>query len=227
MKIALIHHRARGDAHVDADALVDLGRMACAAGAEAVACPHVPSLAGLPPAEREALLARIEGCLDGATLFMSFVADEVAPRIVETRLGRTALVAGDACLREPVVRDLVAERLDTVIWRVRAESELQAEAVLEYALGCSPALAGLLLVAECSGGAGHDGCRGTSAIIHAGQMVAEATGVDDELLLADLEVPIPAPEPGLLLPELPPILAQRLAVHEGRKPSVDYPADLS
>lgn len=227
MKIALIHHRVRGDASVDSDALVDMARRACAAGAEAVVCPHVPALAGLEPPEREALLARIEGCLDGAALFMSFRSDEIGPRISQSTLGRTALVAGDDCLREKVVRTLVAEGLDTVVWRVGAESELQAEAVLEYALGCSPAIAGLLLVAECSGGEDHDGCRGTSAIIHAGQMVAEATGVDDELLLADLDVPVPASEPGLLLPALPPILAQRLAVHEGRKPSVDYPADLS
>jgi predicted amidohydrolase len=227
VKVALIHHRVRGDVAVDADALVDMARRACAAGAEAVVCPHVPSLAGLEPPEREALLARVEGCLDGAALFMSFRSEETGPRISRSPLGRTALVAGDDCLREEVVRTLAADGLDTVIWRVGAESELQAEAVLEYALGCSPAIAGLLLVAECSGGEDHDGCRGASAIIHAGQMVAEATGVDDELLIAELDIPVPASEPDLPLPALPPILAQRLAVHEGRKPSVGYPAELS
>ena len=227
MKVALIHHRLRGDPSVDADALVDQEQRACAAGAEAVVCPRIPTLLSLEPEERTALLARVKGCLDGAVLFLSFAAEDTGPQVSQTPLGRTALVGGDACLRETVVREIVAEGADAVIWRVGAESELQAEAVLEYALACSPALAGLLLVAECSGGEGPDGCRGTSGIIHAGELVAEATGPDDELLIADLDVPVAAPEPDLLLPELPPILAQRLAVHEGRKASVDYPADLS
>lgn len=227
MKIALVHHRVRGDVRADSDALVDSVRQACAAGARAIVCPHVPALASVAGPEREELLARIEGCVEGAALFMSFRAVGSSPRISSGLLGRTALVAGDACLREDVARSLVAERLDTVVWRVGAESELQAEAVVEYALGCAPALAGLLLLAECSGGSGHDGCQGISAIIHAGELVAETTGLDDEVLLADLALPAPAPEPGLVLPTLPPILAQRLAVHEGRKPSVDYLADLS
>jgi hypothetical protein len=36
-----------------------------------------------------------------------------------------------------------------------------------------------------------------------------------------------APEPAMPLPALPPILAQRLAFHDGRKPPVNYLADLS
>ncbi|MBE0416970.1 MAG: hypothetical protein IBX63_04320 [Coriobacteriia bacterium] len=226
MKIAVTHHQMRNDAAEDASALVEAARLACASGADAIVCPRIPSFAALDPAERETLLARIEGCAEGAALLVSFADDDTGPRVVESLLGRTALLGGDACLREKVLRTLVAEGVDTVVWRPGAESELQAEAILEYALECSPALAGLLVVAECSGGEGQDGCRGTSAIIHAGELVAEATGLGDELLIAEVEVPIAAPEPSLLLPGLPPILAQRLAVHEGRKPPVDYLADL-
>ena len=227
MKIAVIHHRVRGDAGADADALANSARLACASGAEAVVCPRIPSLAAMDAAEREALLARIEGCMEGASLLVSFADEDGGPRIVQSPLGRTALLGGDTCLRDNVRRTLVAEGLDTVIWRPGAESELQAEAILEYALGSSPALAGLLIVAECSGGEGHDGCRGVSAIIHAGQLVAEATGSDDELLIVDFDVPLAAPERDMPLPALPPILVQRLAFHDGHKPPVDYLADLS
>lgn len=227
MKIAVIHHNVRGDADKDADALVDAARMACASGADAVVFPRVPSLAALDMAGREALLARIEGCAEGAALLVFFADDGVGPRIVDSPLGRTALLAGDSCLRENVLRTLVAEGVETAVWRPGAESELQAEAILQYALGSSLALAGLLLLAECSGGEGHDGCRGTSAIIHAGQLVTEATASGDEMLIAEVEVPVAAPEPDMPLPALPPILAQRLAVHDGRKPQVDYLADLS
>jgi hypothetical protein len=227
VKIAVIHHNVRGDAGADADALVESARLACASGAQTVACPRIPSLVEMDREGREALVGRIEGCAEGAALLVSFARDDGGPRIVESPLGRTALLAGDTCLRENVLRTLVTEGVDTVVWRPGAESELQAEAILEYALGCSPALAGLLLLAECSGGEGHDSCRGTSAIIHAGQIVAEATGTADEVLIVDGEVPVAAPEPAMPLPELPPILAQRLAFHDGRKPPVNYLADLS
>ncbi|MDF1543015.1 MAG: hypothetical protein RQ731_08660 [Anaerosomatales bacterium] len=227
MKIAVIHHRVRGDAAADADALVDAARHACAVGARVIVGPRAPSLAGLDATAREALLARIAGCTEGSTLFLSFVEEDAEPRVADTPLGRTALVGGDDCLRENVLRSMVAEGAQALVWRPGAESELQAEAILEYALGCSSALAGLLLLAECSGGQRHDGCCGTSAIIHAGELVAEATGPDDEVLFAEVEVSLSPPEPGMPLPALPPILVQRLAVHEGRRPPVDYPADLS
>ena len=227
MKVAVIHHRVRGDGGADADALVESSRQACAAGAGVIVCPRAPSLTGLDAAGREALLERIAGCTEGAALLLSFADEDVEPRVTDTPLGRTALIGGDACLRENVLRTLVTDGVQALIWRPGAESELQAEAILEYALGCSSALAGLLLLAECSAGKGHDGCRGTSAIIHAGELVAEATGLDDEVLIAEVEVPVSPPGPGMLLPALPPILVQRLAVHEGRRPPANYPADLS
>lgn len=227
MKIAVIHHRLRGDAAADADALASAARSACDRGAQVVVCPAVPSLAGLDGAERDDLVSRVEGCVEGAALLISFAADDSGPRFVDTPLGRTALLGGDVCLHFDALREVQAARADAVVWRPGAESDLQAEAVLEFALGCAPMLAGVLVMAECAGGEGGSACCGVSAIIHAGQLVAESAGTIEEVLLADVPAPLGAPEPDLPLPELPPILVQRLAVHEGRKPHVDYLADLS
>lgn len=228
MRIAVVHHRTRGDVVADLNALVSAARSACDSGATAVVLPHVPSLEGLPEPERAELVSRIEGCAEGSAVYVSFVAAaQPRPRVLETPLGRTALVTGDACFSVDVLQELAEGDLDTMVWRPRAESTLQAEAILEWALGCAPMLAGVLIIAECAGGRGHDGCQGTSAIVHAGEIVAEADGDDDEVLVADLDLPQSAPEPGVALPTLPLILEQRVAVHQGRKPLVEYPADLS
>jgi hypothetical protein len=56
--------------------------------------------------------------------------------------------------------------------------------------------------------------------------MAEAI-TDDELLVADIMVPPPAPQPRERLPDVPTILQQRLAHHEGRKLDSGYLADLS
>ncbi len=228
MRIAVVHHRTRGDKLADLDALTAAARTACEAGAGAVVFPFVPALSGLPDDERAGLLERIEGCAEGVAVYISFDdAREGGPRVVQTPLGRTGLLGGDACLRTDALERLLGEGLDTMIWRPRAESMLQAEAILEFALGCAPSVAGVLLLAECTGGTGHDGCQGTSVIIHAGEIMSEAGGEDDEIIYADLDVPQRAPEPSLGLPVLPLILQQRLAVHEGRRLGVEYPADLS
>ncbi len=228
MRIAVIHHKLRDGPAADADAIVDAATRARAEGAEAVVCPSVPSFAGLSEPLRADLLNRIQRCAEDGAFLISFAGPEdEGTRVLDTPLGRTALVEGDACLREEVLRDLVSERLETAIWRPGAESALQAEAVLEFALDCAPMLAGVLIIAECSAAEGEDRVHGISAIIDAGELVAEAGGEEDELLFADIGVPLSAVEPDMPLPELPPILAQRLAVHEGRKLPVDYPADLS
>ncbi len=228
MRIAVLHHRCRGDAAADVAALTEAARSACEQDAEVIVCPRPPSLAGMPLDEREVLLAGIDGCAEGAALLVSFAADDDSTgRIVETPLGTTALASGDACLRPETASRIKEARADSVVWRPGAESELQAEAILEYALECAPALAGLVVLAECSGTVVHPAHDGTSAIIHLGELVAESASADDEVLMVDVEVPLPAPEPDLALPEPPPMLVQRIAAHEGRKPPVDYPADLS
>jgi len=48
----------------------------------------------------------------------------------------------------------------------------------------------------------------------------------DDLLLVDPEIPIGSPQAAGALPEIPPLLAQRLAAHRGQKLDVGYPADL-
>jgi hypothetical protein len=59
-----------------------------------------------------------------------------------------------------------------------------------------------------------------------GEVAAEAFG-DTDVLVADVRVPVPQPEPPEPLPQVPTILAQRLAHHGGTKLGVGYPADLS
>lgn len=228
MRIAVLHHRCRGDVDTDTEALVDAARESCAEGAEIIICPRVPSLAGLSGDARRALLADIEGCIEGAALLISFADDDASEgRIVETPLGRTALVAGDAVLKPETAARLRDEGVHAAVWRPGAESELQAEAIMEYALGCAPVLAGLLVLSECSGTLGHPAHSGMSAIMHLGALVAQSEGESDETLMADLEMPLAAPEPGMPLPEVPTLLQQRVATHEGRKVPVEYPADLS
>ena len=228
MRIAVLHHRCRGEATADVAALVEAARSACKQDAEVIVFPRPPSLAGMPIDEREALLADIDGCVEGVALLVSFAADDdTTGRITATPLGTTALVSGDACLRAATAARIKEARVNAGVWRPGAESELQAEAVLEYALGCAPVLAGLLVLAECSGTTGHSAHSGTSAIIHLGELLAESVSADDEILMVDVEVPLPAPESDLPLPGLTPLLVQRLAAHDGHKAPVDYPADLT
>jgi hypothetical protein len=108
----------------------------------------------------------------------------------------------------------------------RSENELQAEAILELALALSDSLAGLVIVVEPDGAEPGDPGHGGSAIIMFGKMVAEAMSGDD-ILYADIELPVGPPEPREPLPQMPPILQQRLAHHQGHQLEVDYPADLS
>ncbi len=108
----------------------------------------------------------------------------------------------------------------------RSESDLQAEAVLELAIALSDSLAGLVIVVDTDGSEpGHPG-HGGSAIIMFGKVVAEAMSGDD-ILFADVELPVGRPEPREPLPEMPTILQQRLAHHQGHHLEVDYLADLS
>ena len=109
----------------------------------------------------------------------------------------------------------------------RSENDLQAEAVMELAIGLSESLASLVVVTECAGAEPGDVGHGGSAIIHLGKVIAEAMGQDDETLLADIELPLSRPEPPEPLPVIAPILSQRVAHHRGERQPVDYPADLT
>jgi hypothetical protein len=108
-----------------------------------------------------------------------------------------------------------------------AENDMQAEAALELAIGLSDSLAGLVIVVGSAGAEPGEAGHGGSAIVHLGKVVAEAMGDEDQTLEFEVDTPIPQPEPRGLLPQIPTILSQRLANHQGRKPDVDYPADLN
>ncbi|MBS3957314.1 MAG: hypothetical protein KGZ40_07275 [Clostridiales bacterium] len=228
MRVAVIHHRCRDDVALDSVALAESIGSACAHGAAVVVCPRIPVLAGMPPHERKHLLQTVQECAGGTALLMPFThADNSEHRIAVTPLGLTSLAAGDVCLNPDTARMAREAGVHAVVWRPGAESELQAEAIIEYVLRCAPALAGLVVLAECTGSSAHLGQSGTSAIVLFGELVAESAGAEDEILYAEVEGAWEASEQDLALPELPPLLAQRLAVHEGRRASVEYPWDLS
>ncbi len=133
---------------------------------------------------------------------------------------RVLALAGDACFDRDEL-SAHAGSVDAVFIAPGAESALQAEAAIEFGIGLSLSVAGLVMIAESSEASG-----GGSAVVFLGEVLAE--GVDDErLLMAEVPSWIPHPEPMLSVPELPPILKQRLAVHGGSKMPVDWLADLS
>lgn len=227
MNVALIQHLIRGDLTADAAALAASIRSACESGAEAVVCPVVPSLVEDPEQARALVLAGLEGCAEGTALLLPL--RDAASNDVELRatpLGSTALLISDQCLLPETAIALDALRPEAIVLRPEAHSELQAEAVLEYAIGLSLSVTGLVLVCEPVGGAFAAPGHGGSAIVMLGQVVAEASDTE-EILQVALEVPVNAPEPPEALPALPAILEQRVARNQGRKADVGYLADLS
>jgi hypothetical protein len=142
-------------------------------------------------------------------------------------LGRTALLVGDACADAAQLEKVAAEKPDVTIVALGADNELQAEALAEFVLGLSDSLSGLVIVAECAGAEPGEPGHGGSVIVHLGKVVAEAMGECTETLDADIDLPIAQPEPREALPRVPSLLAARVAHHRGRKPEVEYPADLS
>jgi hypothetical protein len=231
MKIAVIQHRLRTGAAEDAAALIAAARRAADSGAEIVFFPDVPARAveenpagdilsgGLAQIETAPFVPSVAPGLAGSS---SLVAP---PRGAET-LGKIALMVGDASLDREVHRSLMGSRPNVAVLCPRSESELQAEAVLELAIGLSRSLAGLVIVAECSGAQPGEAGHGGSALVLLGDVIAEAMS-DDDVIVADIVLPVPQPEPAEALPAVPPILEQRVAHHRGQKISVDYPADLS
>lgn len=227
MNIALIQHRIRGEMAADIEALAGSVRTACERGAEVVVCPVVPSLVASPSDAREAVLLQLEGCAEGTALLLPLRDTETAStELRATPLGETALLIADECLLPTVAQTLADLSPEAVIMRPLGHSELQAEAILEYGIGLSLSLSGLVLICECSGGAFAEPGHGGSAIVMLGEIVAEASD-DEEILYATLEVPVAAPEPREHLPVLPPVLEQRIARHQGRKADMGYLADLS
>jgi len=230
MKVAIVQHRLRSDPSADIDALAKAAGRARDADAELLVFPEVPSLHG--ESARDEMFRRIQPVAPRMWLVPhvreSVVGQAFRPMSLPgaEELGRVAMPVGDAAIDPQEIARLSKEKPDVLILAPLSRSELQAEAVLELAIGLSESVSGLVIVAEPTGGEPGEPGHGGSAIVLFGEVVEEAMG-DDELLVAEVPIPVPPPEPREPAPEVPPILLQRLAHHRGQKLPVDYPADLS
>lgn len=232
MRIAVVQHTLRASAEEDAHALGLAARAAVEAGAELLVFPEVLSLHAHPA--RDVLRAELEP-LSGT---LSYLLPHVGPSScslrfaaadlpgISERLGRIAMLHGDACMDADELAAAAEDRPAVLLMAPRSESDLQSEAVVELAIKLSDSVAGLVLVAEPDGAEPGEPGHGGSVVVLLGQVLAEAVGGDD-LLVFDVPEPVPQPTLRERLPAVPPILAQRVAHHAGRKLAVDYPADLS
>lgn len=231
MKIAVVQHQLRATPAEDAAALAAAARRAADQGAELVIFPEVFSLHGDDNPHREALFAELDE-IPGERLIPQlgptsngFAGVVDAPDGFEG-LGLMAVLMGDGCVDLSVIRSMAFDFPDLAVMIPRSESELQAEGILEVAIALSDSLCGLILVCDTDGAELGEPGHGGSAIVKFGEVVAEAMSGDD-VLVVDVALPIGAPNPREPLPQMPMILQQRLAHHEGRHLEVDYPADLS
>lgn len=227
MRIAVIQHRLRAAERQDLAALLALAQEASDGGAGVIVCPAVPGLRGntrVFGAFLENMRIYAPGSLVVSPLLAEIGDGEV--RTVLTPLGRTLALTGDDCIDPALYDGIVAAAPQAMVWQADPESEIQAEAVLEIALDASLSLAGLVLVAATVGGKGAAAGFGGSAIVHLGEILAEAS-CDEDVVVADVTAPVSLPDRPGPRPVLPPILVQRLAHHRGTKPPTDRPADLS
>lgn len=225
MRIAVVQHRMRAHERMDLAALLSLSEEAADQGVQAIVYPCVPGLAAsvtLLPAFVENVLERAPG--------ITMIAPCVAPRRVgppkpvPTTLGSTLVLAGDECIDPATYPAIEAMGLDALVWQVDPESSLQAEAILELAMDASLSQAGLVLVASTAGRARGIESFGGSAIVHLGELLAEAGG-DEELLVAEVNVPVALPARRAPRAVPAPILQQRLAVHRGAPSRIDHPTE--
>ncbi|MDO9108794.1 MAG: hypothetical protein Q7U89_07375 [Coriobacteriia bacterium] len=140
------------------------------------------------------------------------------------QLGSVTVLEGDDVLDLDLLRSLALEGTDVLVLMPRSESELQAEAVLEFAIALSDSVAGLVLVVEDDGALPGEPGHGGSMIVLLGEVLGEAMSGSD-VIEATVGIPVPQPVPRDPLPSLPTILAQRLANHQGRHLDTEYPSD--
>lgn len=223
MLLAVVQHVLRSTSAEDLTALVAEVRTASEHGADLVIVPPITSLdvsevrtAVLEPSPRTAVMA-VDGGLGHAGVM----------ELVESpALGRVGVLSHDACFEPSNWESLAARGIEALVLCPGAENELQAEAATEVAIGLSDSLAGLVVIAECTGGEPGEEGHGSSGMVRLGEVIAESFG-EEEVLVTPVSVPVPQPEPRNPLPEVPTLLSQRVANHQGRKLQVDYFADLS
>lgn len=230
MIIAILQHRLRQTADEDIGAVVESASAATKAGAELLVLPEIPSL--FDSARRDELYRRMQRAAPRMWLIPHAAPAEHGTAFRATtlpgaeELGRVAMPVGDAAIDPDEVARLAQDEIDVLIMAPRSRSELQAEAALELAIGLSDSVAGLVLVVEPIGAEVGEPGHGGAAIAFHGDVLSEAVG-DDDLLIAEVAVPVPRPETPGPVPAVPPILLQRLAHHRGERLAVDYLADLS
>lgn len=226
MRIAVVQHALRPAPAQDLEALVIAVSKAVGAGAGAVILPEAPALSEGPLGDE--LWRRCEDVAPGVAVLVSRMDSEAPETAAVTEiapLGRVGLLSGDACMDPEALASVRAAAPDLTILAPASESDLQAQAVIELAVGLSTSLSSLVIIVEPDGADLGEPGHGGTAVIHLGQVDAEAMTGDD-LLLVDIDLPVGPPEPRSALPEAPPLLTQRLAAHRGEKLAVDYPADL-
>lgn len=154
------------------------------------------------------------------------VSDAVSAEREMAAVGRCVVLEGDAAIDPAEHHRLAQDPPDVLVLAPASESDLQAEAAIEVAIGLSLSVAGLVVVLDSSGAQPGEPGHGGSAIVLLGEVAAEAL-TEDDALVASIPVPVPHPEPRAPLPEVPPLLLQRLAHHRGEKLTFDYPTDTS
>ena len=228
MRIAVIQHVLRASAEEDAVALGNATADACDSGASVVILPAVPLLADMSDGDPvPGLFAAIGEERPDTIILNPAVAPPGLNIATLPELGSTALIVGDAAMDYQEILTASGKKPGVAILVPQSENGLQAEAMLELAIGLSQSLAGLVVIAETAGAAPGQAGHGGSAIVNLGEVVAEAMDEEDATLEFEVDSPVPQPEPRGLLPEIPTILSQRLANHEGVKPDAGYPADLN
>jgi hypothetical protein len=225
MKIAVVQHELRAHVRMDLAALLSLAEAAADEGAAVIVTPCVP---GLETNDHlvSAFSSNVGAHAPGATVLCPCIraCDPAPPEPMVTPLGSTLVLVRDECIDADAYRLLGDASIDALVWQFESESELQAEALLEYALDVSLVHTPLVLVASTVGSSRGISRYGGSAIVRLGEIVAEAEGGED-LVVADIEVGVDVPEGSPERPDPSPILLQRLAVHRGEKPTVEWPSD--
>ncbi|MDO8914953.1 MAG: hypothetical protein Q7W16_02570 [Coriobacteriia bacterium] len=217
MKIALVQHRIRNHERMDLAALLSMSEQAQDEGADVIVYPCVPGI-GYDSQLMTAFTANVMERAPQVSIVASCAAWGPGGMLqpVPTRLGRTLVLAGDDCIDASLYPEIESLGLEALVWQMATESPLQAEALLELALDASLSQAGLVLTACLYGEARDIHSSGGSAIVHLGEILAEA-GEGEDLLIADIAVPVPLPERRGRRAVPAPVLQQRFAAHHGKK----------
>lgn len=225
MRIAVVQHTVRLAPDEDLEALVDSVVRAGARDAEWVVLPEVAAVAEGPLSDE--LWRRLEEEAPGVAATAVCVGPEEPCVILdgEDAPGVTAIIAGDSCFSPEALACAHAHAPGVLVLAPHAESDIQAEATLEFAIALSTSLASLVIVVDTDGAGPGEPGHGGSAIVYLGEVLAEAMTGDD-VLYADVDPPVGPPESPDPMPGVPALLAQRVAAHQGRKLEVDYPVDL-